>query len=172
VYNAKKDIKNLKFDKNLQILIPGAGNGYEAEYLFNKGFKNVTVIDIVEPPLKNIQKRIPDFPKEKLIATDFFDHQGKYDLILEQTFLCALDPSLRNKYAEHIYELLKPNGKLVGVIFTDPLDSTTPPFGAKKEEYEHLFKEKFNTLSLDKCYNSIKPRAGRELFMQLKKREM
>ncbi len=32
-------------DKSLKILIPGAGNGYEAEYLWNNGFKNVYVLD-------------------------------------------------------------------------------------------------------------------------------
>ena len=30
-------------DKNLRILIPGAGNAYEAEYIFKEGFKNVFV---------------------------------------------------------------------------------------------------------------------------------
>ena len=33
-------------NKNLKILIPGAGNAYEAEYLFEQGFKNVYVLDI------------------------------------------------------------------------------------------------------------------------------
>ncbi|MCB0465166.1 MAG: SAM-dependent methyltransferase, partial [Aequorivita sp.] len=28
-------------DKNLKILIPGGGNSYEAEYLFESGFNNV-----------------------------------------------------------------------------------------------------------------------------------
>ena len=34
-------------DKNLKILIPGAGNGYEVEYLFNSGFTNIHVVDII-----------------------------------------------------------------------------------------------------------------------------
>ena len=32
-------------DKNLNILIPGCGNAYEAEYLHQKGFKNVYSMD-------------------------------------------------------------------------------------------------------------------------------
>jgi len=159
-------------DKNLHILIPGAGNAHEAEYLFNKGFKNITVIDIAEEPLKNIKSRLPGFPKEQLIHADFFEHNGQYDLILEQTFLCALDPSFKKKYAAQMYQLLKPKGKLVGVVFIDPLNATAPPFGAPKEEYETLFKEKFNINVLTNCYNSIKPRAGRELFIHLTKKEL
>ena len=33
-------------NKNSSILIPGCGNTYEAEYLLQKGFTNITVIDI------------------------------------------------------------------------------------------------------------------------------
>jgi hypothetical protein len=33
-------------NKNLRILIPGCGNTYEAEYLLQQGFEDVTVIDI------------------------------------------------------------------------------------------------------------------------------
>lgn len=157
-------------DKNLSILIPGAGNAYEAEYLFNKGFKNITVIDISSEPLKNIQKRLPDFPKENLIFGDFFDHHKQYDLILEQTFFCALDPSLREKYVEQMHKLLKPTGKLVGVVFTAPLHTEMPPLAATKEEYLALFSPKFNFKVFDTCYNSIKPREGRELFINLEKK--
>ncbi|MDP1744486.1 MAG: methyltransferase [Bacteroidota bacterium] len=165
----KEYIDQLK-DKNLSILIPGAGNAYEAEYLFNKGFKNITVIDISSEPLKNIQKRLPDFPKENLIFGDFFDHNKQYDLILEQTFFCALDPSLREKYVEQMHKLLKPAGKLVGVVFTAPLNTEMPPFAATKEEYLALFSPKFNLKVFDTCYNSIKPREGRELFIDLEKK--
>jgi thiopurine S-methyltransferase len=157
-------------DKNISILIPGAGNAYEAEYLFNKGFKNVTVIDIAEQPLNNIKKRLPSFPKENLIHVDFFEHDKQYDLILEQTFFCALDPSLRKKYVDQMYQLLKPKGKLTGVVFTDPLNSDKPPFGAEKEEYITLFSAKFHINVIEKCYNSIKPRSGRELFIIMKKK--
>lgn len=157
-------------DKNLSILIPGAGNAYEAEYLFNKGFKNITVIDISLEPLKNIQNRLPDFPKENLIFGDFFDHNKQYDLILEQTFFCALDPSLREKYVEQMHKLLKTTGKLVGVVFTAPLNTEMPPFAASKEDYLALFSPKFNFKVFDTCYNSIKPREGRELFIDLEKK--
>ena len=75
-------------DKNLKILIPGAGNSYEAEYLFNLGFKNVYLCDYAEEPLKNFLERVPNFPKNQLLQVDFFELEGhKFDLILEQTFL-------------------------------------------------------------------------------------
>lgn len=156
-------------DKSIKILIPGAGNGHEAEYLFAKGFKNVFVLDISEAPIENIKKRLPEFPASQLITGDFFEHDETYDLILEQTFLCALDPSLQKKYAPQMHQLLKSGGRLVGVLFTEPLHATTPPFALPKQEYIKLFQPYFNIQTLETCYNSIKPRQGRELFMVLQK---
>lgn len=156
-------------DKNVCILIPGAGNAYEAEYLFNKGFKNITVVDIAEQPLINIKKRLPDFPKENLVHSDYFEFNGQFDIILEQTFFCALNPSFRERYITKTHQLLKPNGKLVGVFFIYPLNATHPPFGSTKEEYIKWFSPTFKINTMDDCYNSIKPRSGNELFINLKK---
>ncbi len=84
-------------DKNIRILIPGAGNAYEAEYLFQQGFSNVFVLDIAELPLKALKKRVPDFPIAQLLNEDFFEHEGTYDLILEQTFFCSFEPTKENR---------------------------------------------------------------------------
>ena len=72
--------------KNLAILIPGCGRAYEAEYLHQKGFKKTTIIDLSQLALDEFVNRVPSFPKDQLIEGDFFEHQGQYDLILEQTF--------------------------------------------------------------------------------------
>ena len=79
-------------DKNIKILIPGAGNAYEAEYLHLKGFASVTVLDISALAIKSFHNRFPDFPEEYLLNQDFFEHTGTYDLIIEQTFFCAINP--------------------------------------------------------------------------------
>jgi SAM-dependent methyltransferase len=157
-------------DKELSILIPGAGNAYEAEYLIKQGFKNVSVLDFAKEPLVNVKKRIPSLPNEQLIQQNFFDHAGQYDLVIEQTFFCALDPKLRQQYVQHMKQLLKPGGKLAGVLFNDVLNQDKPPFGGNRQEYEALFTPQFDIKVMEPCYNSIKPRAGRELFiiMQLK----
>jgi len=151
-------------DKSIKILIPGAGNSYEFEYLVNKGFKNVFVLDIVKPPLDNIKNRIPNCNSEQLILSDFFEHNEQYDLILEQTFFCALEPSLRTDYVQKTKSLLNPNGKIAGLLFQFPLTEVGPPFGGSKEEYLELFQIDFEIKTLETAYNSIKPRQGNELF--------
>lgn len=152
-------------DKELKILIPGCGNSYEAEYLFNNGFKNVFIIDLADSPLLNFANRVPGFPKENLIKGDFFEHNGGYDLILEQTFFCALNPSLRNDYVKKMHQLLRKDGKLAGLLFDFNFEKEGPPFGGNKSEYETLFNPYFQLIHFDMAYNSIEPRAGKELFI-------
>ncbi|HSZ26343.1 MAG TPA: methyltransferase domain-containing protein [Cytophagaceae bacterium] len=165
----KQYIDQLK-DKSIKILIPGCGNGYEAEYLFKNGFHNVHVVDYAPMPLENLHKRIPEFPENQLHQNDFFATEGIYDLILEQTFFCALDPSLRKKYSEKMHHLLSGHGKLVGLLFNVDFGNNTPPFGGTKEEYESYFAPYFFIKTFEECYNSIAPRAGRELFIIAEKK--
>lgn len=158
--------------KSLKILIPGAGNAYEAEYLYEKGFKNIYVMDIAKEPLLNLKKRVPHFPENHLLEEDFFQHIGQYDLIIEQTFFCAITPTQRSQYAKKTNDLLKENGKLVGLLFDFPLTEDGPPFGGSYQEYLDTFSPYFDLIILKKSYNSIKPRANREFFIQFKKKQL
>lgn len=156
-------------NKDIKVMIPGAGNAYEAEYLFEKGFKSTYILDIAEEAINSFSLRVPRFPKEQMICQDFFKHSGQYDLILEQTFFCALNPKLRPNYVEKMHDLLLPEGKLVGVLFGSEFMKEGPPFGGQLEEYKKLFSGKFEVLKLEPCYNSLAPRANNELFISLKK---
>ncbi|PBQ34419.1 SAM-dependent methyltransferase [Sphingobacteriaceae bacterium] len=220
------------FNKEVKILIPGAGNAHEAEYLVKNGFTNVYVCDIALEPLKNLKKRCPTFKSENLLLVDFFQLNNiksniadvsssigdvkssignvkssvgdvkssvvdvkssigdvkssigdvrssvvdvrssvveTYDLIIEQTFFCALDPKLRSTYFKKIEQLLNPGGKLVGVLFDDKLNTDKPPFGGNKEEYLTYITGTLKVKTFERCYNSIKPRKDRELFINLVK---
>lgn len=157
------------FQRQLKILIPGAGNAYEAAYAFESGFQQVHILDFSPVPLNQFKEIYPEFPLAQIIQENFFDHQGKYDLILEQTFFCALDPALRHAYVDKMYDLLVPGGKIAGVLFSREFEHQGPPFGGTKEAYLQYFEPKFEVLIMEPCYNSIAPRMGNELFFQLKK---
>ncbi len=151
-------------DKHISILIPGAGNAYEAEYLFRRGFTGVFVLDYAEEPIRNFLARVPGFPEEHIIREDFFAHKGQYDLIIEQTFFSSLPPGYRDKYARKMHRLLKKNGKLAGLLFQIDFPGDFPPFGGNKEAYNALFSKYFDIAVMETAYNSIKPRRSNELF--------
>ncbi len=155
-------------DKSIKILIPGAGNAYEAEYLFSKGFKNVDILDISKLPLDEFKVRLPEFPQNQLRLANFFEFSGEYDLILEQTFFCSFEPSdeNRNNYAKKMTELLTKKGKLVGLWFDMPLIKNTDkrPFGGTKADYLKYLNPFFDVKYFERCYNSISERQGKELF--------
>lgn len=159
-------------DLSIRILIPGCGNAYEAEYLLAKGCTDITLIDIAPTVANKTMLRFEKEIKEgriRVICGDFFEHAGQYDLILEQTFFCALPPELRGQYAIKMASLLAPQGRLEGVMFNFPLTEEGPPFGGNEAEYHHYFDDLFQMVSFHPCLNSIPPRAGRELTVRLVK---
>lgn len=158
-------------DKNIQILIPGCGNSYEAKYLLDNGFTNITLIDIAPQLTAALKEKFSSYRPDNLqiITGDFFEHEGSYDLILEQTFLSALHPSLRSAYAEKMHSLLQPGGRLAGVLFNRQFDDS-PPYGGSIEEYKNMFSEKFVMRIMVPCYNSIERRSGTEVFILLQAR--
>lgn len=157
-------------NKNLKILIPGVGNGHEFEYLYNKGFKNIYALDITEEPLNNIRRKLPELPEKYLMLQDFFQLKDSFDLILEQTFFCALAPDLRPLYAKKINEILTQKGQLAGVLFDFPLTESGPPYGGDTSQYIRLFEPFFKIKTLERCYNSIKPRKDKEIFIHFYKK--
>ena len=157
-------------NKNMHILLPGSGYGYEACYLYGSGFHNVFVVDIASAPLEKLKLMCPDFPESQLIVGDFFEQEfSDFDLVLEQTFFCAIDPGQRRDYAKKMYDILKPGGKLAGLFFDFPLIAEGPPFGGSLEEYRELFAPLYKIKRLERAYNSIGPRQGKELFFIFEK---
>ena len=159
-------------NKNLKILIPGGGHAYEAEYLHNKEFKNVYVVDVSKIALSNIKERVPTFPEEQLILGDFFDIEMIFNLIIEQTFFCAIEPNLRPAYVAKSFELLSNNGKVVGLLFDAILNKNKPPFGGNKAEYIEFFIPYFNILLMEEAHNSHNDRKGKELFFKIEKKDI
>lgn len=148
--------------KQLRILIPGCGFGHEALYLYEQGFSHITVIDLIDDALLPLRRKAPSV---HCITGDFFDLHAPFDLILEQTLFCAIDPSQRRRYIGHIASLLVPGGKYAGVMFNRTFEEG-PPFGGNAEEYATYLEPNFSSFTLEPCYNSIEPRKGTEVFVK------
>ncbi len=157
-------------NKEIKILIPGCGNAWEGEYLIQQNFQNTHLIDISTRAINEFKNRVPLFPENQIHHVNFFEHNEKYDLIIEQTFLSALHPTRRKEYAKKMSELLKPGAKLIGLVFGVELFHDHPPYGGFLPEYEKLFEPYFHLKVFETAYNSIAPRKDNELFLILEKK--
>lgn len=157
-------------NKNAKILIPGCGNAYEAQALFDMGFTDITILDISDEAVKKLEQKFEHHDEIQVLNQDFFEHNGNYDFIVEQTFFCALDPALRPDYAPKMHSLLNQDGMLTGLLFDREFEHSGPPFGGNKEEYETLFKPYFSISQIETAGNSIPQRQGTELFIELIKK--
>lgn len=160
-------------EKDKKILIPGCGYGHEAGELYRKGYTDVFVCDCSQSAIKSFCSRFPFFPGNQIHIGDFFElaNENYFDVILEQTFFCAIEPEFRKKYFEKCFSLLNYKGKLAGVLFSVTFAEEGPPFGGTPEEYIKYISPFFwKVLRWEPCRNSIPPRKGREWWMELEKK--
>ncbi len=152
-------------NKDLSILIPGGGNSYEAIYLMEQGFTNVTIVDISTVVTERLQLKHAHWLDKglRIICSDFFELNEQFDRVIEQTFFCALSPELREAYAKKMSSILHQDGKLVGLWFDRDFEGG-PPFGGHASEYQALFSRYFQQVQFTPCMNSIQPRSGTEVF--------
>jgi hypothetical protein len=163
------DYVKANFPKNAKIIEPGAGNAYEVSALWGDDYTNVYALDYSPTAKETFTKINPNFPSEQYLVGDYFDIEGDFDLILEQTFFCALDPNLREAYVNKTHSLLNTGGKVMGVLFNFEKEDG-PPFGGSINEYRSLFEKRFEILSLEEAKNSIPERQGNELVFELVKK--
>ncbi|HOY15549.1 MAG TPA: methyltransferase domain-containing protein [Saprospiraceae bacterium] len=151
-----------------KILIPGAGKAYEATWLIETmDHFELTIVDLSIDLVDKLKVKFQNFANVEVICLDFFELEGKYDLILEQTFFCAIDPSLRNQYLAKMKSLLSPGGKLAGLLFNVEFEKAGPPFGGSSVEYVNAFNQYFSEYFIDYFPNSIPQRSGNEIFFEI-----
>ena len=158
-------------DNTSAILIPGCGSGYETTYLLEKGFTNITLIDISETACELLSNKFASHPEVHICCEDFFEHRGTYDIIIEQTFFCALPPAWRQRYVWKMFQMLNPKGILAGLLFDRQFEKS-PPFGGSRAEYIQLFQHSFDISKLETAENSVLPRANSELSFLFQKNNL
>ncbi|MCO5142494.1 MAG: TPMT family class I SAM-dependent methyltransferase [Oligoflexia bacterium] len=162
------------FSSTASILLPGAGRGHDAIALASMGH-NVSAVDFAPGAIKALLQQAKEKKQNvHVFQRDFFSlsndpfHKERYDIIIEYTFFCAIDPKLRANYIKLAHQLLRPNGYFAGIFFPTTNDKEPPPFVVDREEVLSLFKEGF-TGEICEPNISIKPRKGREFLGIFKK---
>ncbi len=123
-----------------RVLIPGCGNGYEVDELACRGFA-VVALDIAPTPVNNLRQRLRQKGLQAEVEqADLFRWQAAtpFDAVYEQTCLCAIDPALREAYADKLHQWLRPGGVLLAQ-FMQTGQAGGPPFHCALDEMERLF---------------------------------
>ncbi|OAL34822.1 hypothetical protein AYO20_05782 [Fonsecaea nubica] len=152
-------------------LVPGCGRGVDVLLLASFGY-DVVGLEYAEKALEACEKYAAEnaakYPvydenigkgKMVFLQGDFYNDQwvekartelgagsewdGKFDLIYDYTFFCAMRPGMRPAWAKRMTELLRhsPRANLVCLEFpvTKPVKSGGPPYGVASKTYlEHL----------------------------------
>ena len=126
---------------SLRVLVPGCGTGYEVR-AFAEGGHDVLAIDFSDASLEAARRELGELAS-LVRKGDFFSLQeGRFDLVYERAFFCALPRSLWPDWGRRIAAIVKPEGALAGFFYLDD-NQRGPPFGTSLEELESLLGEKF-----------------------------
>lgn len=122
-----------------RILIPGCGFGYEVCELARRGF-DVTAIDLAPTAVTRLKKTLQ---QQKLTATvieeDLFDQSLPFfDVIYEQTCLCATEPKCWQHYEQWLRKHLRSDGRLFA-LFMQTVKDEGPPFHCGIDAMHELF---------------------------------
>ena len=120
-------------------LVPGCGRAYDALALARHGFDAVVAVDLSPSAVAAAKAELASTgdaaaSKVELVCADFFalDEKTPYDLVWDATFLCALAPSVREKWAAKHRALLAPGGSLITCVFPICDKAGGPPYAMSK----------------------------------------
>lgn len=155
----------------LNIVIPGCGFGYDAIGFAKAGY-DVTAVDFVPEALNVLETNAKqEGVTVHLLKKDIFDlgelYPQSFDIALEYTCFCAINPARRKEYATMLSTIIRKGGLLVGLFF--PFEDTphiTPPFSVRFDEITTMFEEVGFRLKHDEePLESHPARAGRERLL-------
>ena len=154
-------------------IVPGCGQGHEVVFLAERGLQ-VTGVDFAEGAVKLLRHSLATKGLQaQVLQRDFFqleaEHDACYDLLLEQTFFCAILPEDRLKYVATADRILKPGALLAG-LFYETGEEGGPPFNTTREDIVKIFSEEFAIEYLEKTPHSVEQRAEKELLVLLRKK--
>ena len=158
-----------------KVCILGCGRGYDAVMFAENDFK-VTAVDFAPEAIKSLNKLIN---KKKVNLTvlqeDIFNLEEQFfeyfDYVIEQTCFCAIPPTRRLDYAHLVTNILKKNGRLIGLWLplNKKISEGGPPYGTSVKEVKSYFKNLWKVEIEEFPELSVASRINREKLIIFKK---
>eukprot|EP01025_Chloroclados_australasicus_P012309 TRINITY_DN1565_c2_g1_i1.p2 TRINITY_DN1565_c2_g1~~TRINITY_DN1565_c2_g1_i1.p2 ORF type:complete len:221 (-),score=24.48 TRINITY_DN1565_c2_g1_i1:252-914(-) len=145
---ALANLLNGKLDvRNKRVLVPGCGRGYDVIAFAQAGSSQAIGLEISKVAVEEAKKHKDTLGLQPEVAVnaqfqcgDFFEYKDKgFDVGYDYTFLCAIHPDFRAQWSETWFELIKPGGELVTLIYpNDPKRNPGPPWYANPNVIRRL----------------------------------
>lgn len=150
-------------------LIPGCGSAYELAFMLERQW-DAAAIDF-SPAAVAAAHAVLGEQAGQVVLADFFSYQppAPLDVIYERAFLCAMPRAMWPQVAARWAQLLAPGAMLAGYFFFDD-NAKGPPFGIAREQLVALLAPHFDCVADEAVTDSIAVFAGRERWMQWRRR--
>ncbi|TIB42513.1 hypothetical protein E3P86_00359 [Wallemia ichthyophaga] len=134
-------------NRNVKVLVPGCGKGYDAIYFAKMGY-STTGIDISPEGVRLATELAEGVEGVQFKCADFFVEEEEYDVVYDYTFFCALPLERRGEYADKMKRTVKQGGVLITLVFPikeELVDGVEqgPPFGYTPELYKDILGDGF-----------------------------
>jgi SAM-dependent methyltransferase len=124
-----------------RVLVPGCGSGYEVRAFAEHG-DDVLGIDFSDAAIEAARRQLGEFGSRVRKADFFSIGAPPFDVVYERTFLCALPPRERARWAHRIAQLVQPAGVVAGFFYFGE-GERGPPFGINADELHALLDAAF-----------------------------
>ncbi len=152
-----------------RVFVPGAGYGHDALAWAQAGF-DVLAADFAPLAIAGLRKHAAAMDvRLTALEADLFalspELDASFDIVWEQTCLCAIDPARRPEYVQTMHRVLKPNGTVYALLWNHQRPGG-PPHDLPRALTHALFAPLFDIVRVDTVHGS--KRAG-EYLMTLRK---
>ena len=154
------------------LAVLGCGRGHDVRAAARLGWR-ATGVDFAPRAIADARtlstREVTDV---HFVRADIFDlppDLGPFDVVLEHTCFCAIDPSARDDYVAVVHRLLRPGGHLVGVFYHHGREGG-PPFDTDADELHTRFGRAFEIVDLAPAPDSPLHRTGSELGAVFRRR--
>jgi len=155
--------------KNGDVLVPGAGKGWDAEAWARRGH-DVIAIDFCSHAFDILEKLADKMDNLTALNTDMFllnpsDKKvfgKKFDIIYDYFSFNSIHPGRRDEYIEMLLRMVKDDGLVIGFFcpLNDERYGDNPPYSISREELEVRFNGMFNIENKIVPENSATDRVG------------
>jgi methyl halide transferase len=157
--------------EGLSVLVPGCGTSLEPVEFAKRGAR-VTCLEIAPTALEDQRRQFGEAALQgQMIVADVtvWSPPEHFDVIYEQTCLCAMPPKDRSAYEQFAFRALKSSGALY-CLFMQTGGSGGPPFHCDIAQMKALFSPARWNWAPDSPIRSNHPLGVHELGFVLKRR--